>query len=548
LLTILVFGGCGSTNQPESGDTETTTTNTPTDPSQEETPLSYKGLQFYYDPLPASAYTLEPLSDDAFDALSSEKKLAVAHKLLSTFFFGYPLEELKSRIARGNFLSNVRAALQSDTTDKAWLENYILDDSVFRQFDSSWYQPQALIILNRFFAMNKLDRYYLHNWIAYTLTQTILFSPAYELASTHAPNIAGVYNRLVTMLETGAGMRYITYVHMSSEDNWRRFRSPEDNGREMLEIYLLDTDDSHVPLAGKALQNWKLNTDSDTLEVGLNRNTTPISLFGTTVYTGDDFYRELVKSDAFVSGVTRRLVDFFFPKKSVREREAIVRTLVRSHPETWQDILVQIVFSKTYLLDNARAKSAEEVFFPLAKTTHFRNRRTTLYEFKEALESMHQATMKYKLGKLERVPLDTLSFAHYHKFIRERVLLNRADPNQTDHDSWNYDGWQESFIAFDRFAFDEDDPRGSLHRFIDYLFESVIARKATADELRMFDGHMLTTEDGHVRLRNPFNMCYRHDDPETEQDRRARNKREIAYAVLDYLSRLSATYAYTEVH
>jgi len=60
---------------------------------------------------------------------------------------------------------------------------------------------------------------------------------------------------MVTALNDQEGLRFITYKHMMSEDNWRRFRSPEDNGREMLEIYNLDFNDAHVPISAKALQN-----------------------------------------------------------------------------------------------------------------------------------------------------------------------------------------------------------------------------------------------------------------------------------------------------
>ncbi len=139
-----------------------------------------------------------------------------------------------------------------------------------------------------------------------------MFSPSYELDSVHQANVSTVYNHLLEMLENGYGVRYFTYDHMISEDNWRRFRSPEDNSREMLEIYLLDNDDSLVPLASQALKNWRLNSDGDTLEIGLDDNTKPISIFNTTVYTGEDFYTELTKYKEFIPGITRRLVNYFF--------------------------------------------------------------------------------------------------------------------------------------------------------------------------------------------------------------------------------------------
>ncbi|MGC9351382.1 MAG: hypothetical protein ACP5D3_05280, partial [Sulfurovum sp.] len=406
----------------------------------------------------------------------------------------------------------------------------------------------AVDILTRFYAMEELDNYFFNNWVAYILTQTIMFSPAYELETTHSPNIARVYNRLVNMLNTESGMRYITYVHMMSEDNWRRFRSPEDNGREMLEIFALDMDDSHVPIAGQALQNWKLDRNSDTLVVGLNENREPLNLFGTTIYNGDDFYRELAKSDQFTIGVSSRLVDFFFPDATEGIKTQLVNSIVASDPETWQDILLQIVFSEAYLLENKRAKSAEELFFSMAKKMEYKHRNNTLHAFKYALDEMHQATMKYKLGKLNRVPLDTLSFANYHKFIREYLMLRKSNPQKaTDYTAWDRQGWDESFVSNENFNFDTENVTGSLDAFIHYLFNATIARSATADELAIFREHMLTGKEGEERLIDTFNMFRTDNDPQQQEERREARKANIAVLVLDYISRLSETYTQSEV-
>jgi hypothetical protein len=543
-----MFINCGGGSTPDQNSSTDGATIGTTDTSDEFSQSEYKGLVFYYKNIDPSQYKLKQLTDAKFNELDKTTQLQVAHTLLNTLFFGYPLNTLKEKIDNGDFLSAVREGLQKELTDKAWLEEYILDDAVFTQYDSSWYEPQAITILTRFYAMKKLDKYFLQNWIAYILTQTIMFSPAYELSSTHTPNISGVYNRLVTMLENESGMRFITYVHMMSEDNWRRFRSPEDNGREMLEIYLMDTDDTHVPLAGQALKNWKLNTDSDTLEVSLNRNTEALRLFGTTVYTGEDFYRELAKSSSFAPGVTRRLVDFFFPEKSETEKTSITDSIVASSPETWQDILLQILFSETYLLHNNRAQSAEETFYSLAKKIDFRHRRNTFYYLKENLEKMHQATMKYKLGKIERVPLDTLSFANYHKYIRESILLNKADSEQTDPDSWSYDGWQESFISFEHFDANSSDDTKSLESFVDYLFEATIGRRADSAEQALFRNHMIESRDGKMLFKYTFNMFATYDDPQKEIEEQEERKENIATIILDYISRLERTYRQREVN
>ncbi len=389
-----------------------------------------------------------------------------------------------------------------------------------------------------------LDEYYFKNWTAYILTQTIMFSPAYELDSTSTPNIARVYNRLVTMIDTEAGMRYIGYVHMMSEDNWRRFRSPEDNGREMLEIFTLDENDAHVPLAGKALQNWKLDRDNDTLVVSLNQNREPISLFGTTIYNGDDFYRELVKSTLYTKGVVVRLVDFFFPNETESSQEMLANTIVESNPETWQDIFAQIIFSEAYLLYSEQAKSAEELFFPLAKKMNYKHRTRSMHDFKYALDEMHQATMRYKLGKLERVPLDTLSFATYHKYIRENVFIRKSNPLSIDnYEAYDRQGWDESFVDNSHFNFDANSIQLSLDSFITYIFNATISRNPRGAELTLFREHILTTNnDGETVLNYTFNIFRTYTDPEREKIELERSKQRIATIVLDYISRLEETY------
>ena len=533
LLPLIFMIGCGDT--PE----ENTAPETKYD-------LDYKGLSFYYQNKPSSQYRLTQLSDGEFNALTEMEQFKVADKLLSTLFFGFPQDELEDKIASLRFVSQIRAGLNSERTDKEWLENYILDDAFFRQNAST---QEAVDILSRFYAMQELDKYFLNNWTAYILTQTIMFSPAYELDSTHTPNISRVYNRLVGFFEDESGMRYTTYVHMMSEDNWRRFRSPEDNGREMMEIFLEDEDDAKVPLAGKALQNWKLNRDNDTLVVGRNENTEPLDLFGVIVYNGDDFYREMVKSSAFQETVSARLVDFFFINATAEKKASITQSIVASRPETFQDILLQIVFSKEYLLNNERAKSAEELFYSQAKKSDFKHNRSTFDYFRRALEEMHQASMKYKLGKSERVPLDTLSFASYHRYIRENMLLRRSSPSRQDQfDSWSRQGWSDSYVADEHFDFDASDELGSLESLVTYLFKTTIYRAPTSAELTLFREHAQRDYNGVLALDYTFDMFYTYENNATRQsNERASRKANIVGIVLDYLSRLETFYMQSEV-
>jgi hypothetical protein len=113
--------------------------------------------------------------------------------------------------------------------------------------------------------------------------------------------------------------------------------------------------------------------------------------------------------------------------------------------------------------------------------------------------------MTYKLGRQRTVPLDTLSFAFYHKAIRERLLVDRKGNPDNDNDG----GWQESLLDVDLV---QDD-------FIDYLFLAVVSRKASEQELDELN--TIIADRG-----------YNRNDRKMQQ----------AMIVLDYLSRLSELY------
>lgn len=500
--------------------------------------LKYKSLVFYNKDMDQNIYTLEQLKDENFNELNKTLKLQIADKLLGSLFFGYQKQDLQQKIDSGIFLETIYKQLSQTTTDKQWLESYIKDDNYFAQ-DMS--HQEVIDILARLYAAKDLDSYFFHNMIAYILTQTIMFSPAYELESTHNPNVSSVYNRIVSLLEDEASLRYITYLHTKSEDNWRRFRSPEDNGREMLEIYTGDINDSQVPLAATALQNWSLNRDSDTLVIGLNKNKKPIKMFGATIYDGDDFYREMVLSQDFKYTVTSRIVTYFFADSSLDIREKITQSILKSDPQTFQDIFKQILFSKEYLLYTSRVKTAEELFFSLAKKINFQHKRATIYDFESNLRAMHQASMRYKLGKLTQVPLDTLSFITCYKYFRDSVLLRNSNSDYSEaYNDWRRQGWSESFIANENFTYNYENEEESLVSLIDYIFQFMIFRNPTDDELNMFKGLMLKDEDGTNVLHSAFNMF-------TDREHREENKRNIVKVVLDYISRLDDLYFYKKV-
>jgi len=525
LATVFVFSGCngggGSGGSVGSAEPDSKYTS------------SYDGLPLYAAAMPYTSYRLTSLDDGRFNALSASRQAIVADKLLGTLYFGLPADELETLIASGTFVSTVREMIASDENDLSAAEERLNDDGEEGEFRfSDWPSGAAETarILARFYVLPLLDRNYVDYWSAYILASTVMFSPSFELESSHNPNIDRVYGALVRAQREEYTLQYSAFMHMISDDNWRRFRSPEDNGREMMEIFLKDFDDAHVPLAGKALQNWHLDRDNDTLVVGLDENREPLKLFGTTVYNGYDFYRELAKAQGFVPAVTARLVDIYFPTFGDAEKKSIVDTIVSSHPRTWQDILLQIVFSEKYLLESDKPKSAEELFFSLSKKLSFKHKRGFFSYLAGDLNDMNQAAMKYKLGKPVEVPLDSQSFITYHKSIREGVLIRY----KTDWSS----GWDVEAVLPDT-LFEGLSPyehRKILDRLVDHLFMTTIARHPDTQETAFFEGKMID-EDG--TYASAFRIF--------RDDGRLDERRNAAVAVMDYLSRLTEMYRYQEV-
>jgi hypothetical protein len=211
--------------------------------------------------------------------------------------------------------------------------------------------------------------------------------------------------------------------------------------------------------------------------------------------------------------VVSTLVDVFFAGSLAEDRQRITDDIVAEEPSTFNEIFVNILFSKEFLIKIERPKQFEELFLGLASRidwyanqSFFKNinRQSSNSSF-PSLNNMKQASMTYKLGRQVNIPLDTLSFAFYHKAIRERLLIDRKG----NPDNVNDGGWQESFIAVDMVGDD----------FIDYLFLAVLSRKASPQELDMLN--TIIADRGYDR-----------------NDR----KMQQAMIVMDYLSRLSELY------
>ncbi len=463
------------------------------------------------------AESLERLSDADYNALTEEDKFGVSNKVMAALFKGVAPAEFF------NLGAGVAAqALQSQENYVSKIENDLskpVNETQYRnrikqkyEFDENQEPIQYQLAL---LYEVPLSKNYFELWMAYQLCNTILFSPAVELDTVVYEDARRVFERLLNMIRQGNSIRQIAYEHMISQENWRRFRSPEDNTREMMEIFLKRFMDAEVPLAAMACKNWSLEEKDEEylLVIGSEKNTEPVQILDTTVVECTEFYRAVADHADLIPTVAATLVDIFFFGYLPEDKAKIVDDIVEDDPVTFNDIFQNIIFSKEFLLNVERPKQFEEVFFSLtdrldwyANKGFFKNlNRVSGSSTFPSLNNMNQAAMTYKLGRQMSLPLDTLSFAFYHQAVREKLLIDRKGNPDNDDDG----GWQDSFIEVNLVPDD----------FIDYLFLAVLSRSASQQELDELN--TIIADQG-------FNR----DDRKMQQ----------AMIVLDYLSRLSELY------
>ena len=334
---------------------------------------------------------VSPLSDAEYRALSSIQRYAVANTLLASLYQGTSALEffsltgdLKNPAVKPDApeLERIRTALATPLSPadrtrylaKANSYTYFSETTVTK--DTKYYSTQPLVFPQAVLFEFPLSQDYYHRWMAYVLMNTILFSPALELESVRTPAVSNVYDRLVTLMGQGRTMRDIVYDHMISPPNWERFRSPEDNTREMLEIFLARFIDAEVPAATATCKNWSAVRDPvsgiASIAKSTDANTVPRTVLGATVVTCEEFYRALADHPALIPTIATVLVNHFFTDDSLEAKRKLIASITAAQPKTFDALFSLILFSKQYLLYTARPKSAEESFFGLAHRAGWR--------------------------------------------------------------------------------------------------------------------------------------------------------------------------------
>jgi len=463
----------------------------------------------------------EPLTSSEYNQLTPEEQYAVSNRLMGTLYKGIPADEFfdlsqgltSPKIGGGgNFINRTALQLTRELPDSG---DYLQQINENYDFNSTRYSQEMPLAL--MFDL-PVSRDLFSHWMAYTLANTILFSPALEMESADYFDVHRVYSKLVTRLNMNMSIREIIYQHMISQENWRRFRSPEDNTREMIEIYLglFDRDDE-VPKASQACQNWYLTGDNQDyqLVITLDENIVPQKVLGRWINTCFDFYRNVADHPQVIPRMIYVLVNHFFIDMDQAKRAALVQSIANSNPTRFEHIFTAILFSREYLINSDRPRRLEETFFNIAARIQWHPHRRFFQDLNNpsgsssypTLSQMKQPGLTLKLGRWPFQPLDSLSFSYYHKLVRERLLLDRRTNLTNDNDA----GWEPGFL----------EKAGNLSEqdFIHYLFLSSVGRKASSQEIATLNSVFV-------------NRGYDRSDRRNQQ----------ALITFDYISRLPETY------
>ena len=530
----------------------------------------------------ASGYAA-PLSQAEFNSLPPEKQYQVANKLYGTLFRGISAEDffnLDSGVTSlsprsSTFLDDTRRSLETslsieqlsaaDTLIEGLDEEGNPDEDAAKySFDTDTDADENEKVMQLPLARIKeypISRDMYVQWMAYFLSNTIMYSPAVEMESTDTVDAQNMYRFLTTNLREGNSVRQMVRSNLPSLARWRVSRSSENHALEAYELYLglFETEEDSVK-GGIACKDFYLTDEDSGYVISTTNipNTEPqLILDAYFITTCEDLYDVIAGHPLIMPRAVEVLTNYIFSGRSREDRVNIINSIVSSGAETYEDIFTAMIFSREYLLNTERPRSFEESLMPLLDSLKWDpaadpsdsagkrifefmasgsdnppNRGNVLYVGNKGWHSM-----SLKIGRLPDVPLDALSFANYHKGVREELLI----------DSRHYDGSQLDVpgLIYKGDGDDADDnvrdvvAQLSLNDYIHFLFLNAMQRKATVDEVNglvaIFDGlNYLETDSGGIKSIRPSTSNTNHNN--------------IAAVTFDYISRLPEFYYFKAVN
>ena len=505
-----------------------------------------------------------PLSNEKFNALDAVGQYRIANKLHATFYKGLSVDEYfkldagldnPETVNGGNYYASLLNRLQTNLSSD---EQQRIDLAIL---GSDYVETDSNQMLNGKFAFSRdrarelpLARIYTYpmsrqvyvQWMAWHLANSILFSPASDLDSADMTDVQNVARRLINSISADEPIVSIVETHMRSEENWRRFRSPEDNTREMIEVFLgLEDQDEDVPAASKACQDWYLTGENAGYKLSYTDfpNAEPQQVLNSTVVTCDDFYSLVANHENLIPTIASTLVRYFYAEHDFAFKQKMVAAIVGSQPQTFTELFSLIVFSEEYLLHTERLLSYEEAFLGTAQRLRWQAHPDTFRSlasgrgglYRSDMKEMGWPAMSAKLGRVSGVATDSLSFANFHKGFREEMLLDQYRWSRPLglQEQENVDDTDDVISIQElerRQALNKKIKRLTIDELIDYLFMSVALRRASD-----FEKTELT------RLFDEYDYLRHEEERSYVRDGRMKDLARLSF---DYLSRLSELYYY----
>jgi hypothetical protein len=535
------------------------------------------------------------LNQNEFDALTADDQFVVANKVLSTMYRGLPMDEFfdlpqgltNPKVKYGSFIEDLQGKLANklSSTELIQANNLTFDK------DNEFSSPAAYVGLDtdnhpHQLTMAKIQGYpiskdQLAHWMSYFLANTIMFSPAREMESSNKQDIDRVLSYLKANIYADASIRDTIRGWLNSLSRWRVSRSAENHALEMFELYLGIFNDTaeeqqNTINGGKACSAWLLTDNGDDYQLKkdpyIDEGIESVKVFDNFISTCAELYDLVAGHPLVIPRVTEVIVNYFLDGSTSQAKQALIQNIVNTGPVTFQDIFLPIIFSEEFLLNSVRPKTFEENMFGFLHSMSWSPRagsgETDRFMMNRMLNSgrfdsgadigvhrMGWASMESKIGRTPFLPMDSLSFATYHKAIRESVLLNnrafdgRNHPERTDFTEAAEPSEPPFTIengAFYIAGTENLKPELdgiSVHDFIDLVFLSALGRRATSEETEGFKQEG-TTRD-YLRFYDEVLELRRSGGGDDEIYEYWVD--DFAEIMLDYISRLPEFYYYRSV-
>lgn len=538
------------------------------------------------------------LSQGEFDALTPEDQYMVANKALSTMYRGLPMDEYFDLsqglddpvVQKSGFINTLQIKMKKPLSQAELKSSYdevfgladdpetAEDDSIparFTSFDNDHPHQRFMARVQGY----PISKDMLSYWMSYFLANTIMFSPAREMDSTNSQDISRVLGYLQETIERDTPIRDTVRAWLHNLSRWRVSRSAENHALEMFELYLglfNDTEEEqrNTINGGVACSEWYLTDNGADYQLmksfDVPDGTGTVKVFDNYISDCDGLYDLVAGHPLLIPRVTEVIVNYFLDGSSAVAKQGLIQNIVNTGPVTFEDVFMGIIFSKEFLLNSQRPKTFEENAFGFLGAMHWSPRadafpmRRDVFRWvldstnnggSYAVHNMGWAAMDAKIGRTPFLPMDVLSFATYHKGMRESVLMNqRAFDGRNFPEAEDYTEAVEpreppfaitdgAFYVAGTENLKQELDGISVNEFIDFVFLTALGRRASSEEVEAF--RVEGERRDHLRYYDEVLELRRSDNGNGELYEYWTD--DFAEIMLDYISRLPEFYYFKAV-